>query len=194
MLVSNRLRTTIISIALLCALVAGVAFSPLGTVLYDKYDPRLYPGAWLNHPFKTVDPNDPNFDPLRFRYMDYRTEELAAVFGRMFKPGDSRSYVEAVLVQSAGSRLDRAVPEFAIYTWNYPERFTAHWKNPDMLRIAVYAVYDNNGRLFGIKGLWAPFVKWPGFQFNAEPVQRMLHEYNKETDRKRVQDSNRGRK
>lgn len=147
---------------------------PFGVALYNHFDPRLYPGTWLNHPFKVVNPNDPKFDPLKFKYMDHRTEDLAAVFKRMFKPGDSRAYVEAVLVQSAGSKANTLTPEIVSYSWNYSDRFRGHWGNPDMLTVYVYALYDINGNLVGIDGLWGAFSQRPAFRFNAELLYQKL--------------------
>lgn len=58
-------------------------------------------GFAMSDPFKVTDPNDPNFDPAKFEFNDYRDDkEMAGVLKVLFPIGTSIDKVDAILVGS----------------------------------------------------------------------------------------------
>jgi hypothetical protein len=53
------------------------------------------------NPFKITDPNDPKFDPMKFRFEDYKNDDsLTAALKKVFPVGTEISYVDGILVNS----------------------------------------------------------------------------------------------
>ncbi len=116
MLVSNRLRTVVISIAVLFGL-----------------------WVWLWEPFKVTDPDDPRFDPLRFKFSDYRPDEWQFPLRKMFHPGDPRARVEDILMKRAGAWSNLIMANFVSYNWH------PWYSNINLYGILV--IYDDQDRL-----------------------------------------------
>lgn len=55
--------------------------------------------------FKATDPNDPNFNPYKFKFTDYTLKELPSVFDKLFPLGTERKFIENVLVSSACAHI-----------------------------------------------------------------------------------------
>lgn len=107
----------------------------------------------LFEPFKVTDPNDPRFDPMRFKFSDYKERELPTVLKKLFVHGNPREYVEKILVGSARANLMPKTQNFAIYHWQFPlfYSYTDSWFliTPDD-HYSVAATYDEQDMLTGM--------------------------------------------
>ena len=55
------------------------------------------------NPSKVTDPNDPNFDPMEFRFEDYKNGiDLKKAIFIIFPKGTNREEIESILLYSAG--------------------------------------------------------------------------------------------
>ena len=56
-------------------------------------------------PNKTIDPNDPNFDPLKFRFEDYKADRrIEEVIKIMFPEGTDKEKIDKILINVAGAK------------------------------------------------------------------------------------------
>lgn len=94
-------------------------------------------------PLKVTDPNDPRFDPEKFKFSDYQPKQWPDVLRKVFQPGDSRAKVEDILVKHAG-----AVPQVL-----FDEKFIRYNWEPVKNYINLYGVlvvYDDRDRVLGM--------------------------------------------
>jgi len=130
-----------IIICILAAMLSVAAFLCL-SFLYHKH--------WHNdiRPFFVgpivSNPDDPNFDPMKFRFQHYRAKrgnewELPAALLKMFPPGTDKRYIDEILVGQAGTE-SQAVK-------SRPGRYGYHW--PSFASIGGHAIlidFDENGK------------------------------------------------
>lgn len=94
--------------------------------------------AWAE-PFKVRDPNDPRFDPLRYKFTDYKYDNhWVDPLRKIFAPGMDRRYVERIIVDSAGARASEIDRGFISYGRRVPF-------SPDTY--GILALYDDAGKL-----------------------------------------------
>ena len=78
------------------------------------------------NPFKITDPNDPRFDPMKFKFEDYRDSREVQSFLLKYIPiGTDIALVDNYLVKSAGAvkRKYTKMPNKKIYVYSYmPKR------------------------------------------------------------------------
>lgn len=122
----------------------------------------------LFEPFKVTDPDDPRFDPMRFKFSDYRPEEWHLVLRKVFHPGDPRSRVEDILVKRAGAWPGKYRTTFLRYSWH-------PWYN-NINMYGVLAVYDQQDRLLAMKTT-------RGDVFNKEQVDSAILQASIESSR-----------
>lgn len=76
----------------------------LGVILVSTsylYSPHL-----LHSPFKVIDPADPRFDPMQFRFEDYNSaEEIEVVLKYILFSDRSVEYVDKILIEVGGATL-----------------------------------------------------------------------------------------
>lgn len=60
------------------------------------------------NPLKVTDPSDPRFDPYSFKYKDYDGGlcSMREVYRSIFEVGDTKTFVDDVLVKSGGAKLE----------------------------------------------------------------------------------------
>ena len=100
------------------------------------------------NPFKVSDPSDPRFDPMQFKFSDYRgTGQLPDVLRTIFPPGTKKEFVDKVLVNSGRAKINQASGKLAEGYQNYwvyimPKR----WKNIKAPN-AIFITYDKNNNI-----------------------------------------------
>ena len=100
------------------------------------------------NPFKVTDPNDPNFDPNKFSFSDYKSYEMYNTFRVLFPVGTEKSYVDRVLVK-AGKAYSRRTDTFPyVVSYSAPPCGLIN----DGGQNTYMAVYDKNDRFLNIQG------------------------------------------
>jgi hypothetical protein len=107
----------------------------------------------LFEPFKVTDPDDPRFDPMRFKFSDYKSDKIPFTLKRIFSPGASKEFVENILVKSANAKIEQHSHYYIMYVWNFPigysSTYTWHLITPNTL-YSVAATYDDKDKLTGM--------------------------------------------
>jgi hypothetical protein len=84
--------------------------------------------VFLTNPFKITDPNHSWFNPMSFKFSDYKTREAKKdAFKKLFPVGITKDYIDEVLVKTAGAKsvtASKDLPTVWIYsepnTFGYP--------------------------------------------------------------------------
>lgn len=125
-----------------CRGVYSFLLGALSTLLFLAafiwYGVLAYPVPW-----KVIDPTDPRFDPLEFRFSDYSPSYLLEVQPCLFPAGTPKSYVDHILVEIGGASVKkddlRKHPEYYhpnMYKYTY-SRFR------DRLRHAYFSMLSD---------------------------------------------------
>lgn len=103
--------------------------------------------AAIANPFKATDPNNPNFDPMKFRFEDYITgDPLRDVFREIFPVGTDKSFVDKILVGSGGATSSQS--KNAEEIWRYTEpRSIRHSISPGFHLF----IFDSQNKLLNIQ-------------------------------------------
>jgi hypothetical protein len=72
-------------------------------------------------PWKVTDPRDPRFDPMEFRFTDYksREEEETVFYSCFLSKGTEKAFVDKILVDAGGARVKEHKSKY--FTSKYPE-------------------------------------------------------------------------
>ena len=109
---------------------------------------------WWN-PFKVTNPDDPKFDPMKFRFADYQTnDEVYHALEIMLKPGTDMKTVDKILINSAGAKKTKVGPpddrtsfKYHYKRWYHP-LLALRAMHPDPGKGArVYVFYDENNKV-----------------------------------------------
>lgn len=116
-------------------------------------------GLWGCNPFKVTDPSDPRFDPTKFSFEDYKTEEeFQEALIKLFPIGTSRSKVDEILLSYAqtchsneipGNKISLSNNRKPLEKWNNSNFFIEYMnpQKPNSDRVWIIAVlFDGKER------------------------------------------------
>ncbi len=80
---------------------AGIISTLLVLIAIIWYGVFAYPLPW-----KVIDPTDPRFDPMEFRFTDYESGvKEAAFYSCLFPAGTEKTYIDKILVDAGKARV-----------------------------------------------------------------------------------------
>lgn len=97
-------------------------------------------------PWKVIDPTDPRFDPLEFRFSDYDSPSyLSEVQPCLFPAGTPKSYVDHILVEIGGASVKKdELPQS--HEYYHPNMYTYTYSNlRDRLRHFLFSLMSDDG-------------------------------------------------
>jgi hypothetical protein len=96
-------------------------------------------------PFKVTDPNDPNFDPMKFRFSDYNHNEEIEVFRKIFPVGTKKEFVDQVFVEAGNANMFQNKDNKNIWHYTPPEFVKG------MGKASYKVIYDEDDKLLNIQ-------------------------------------------
>ncbi|MCB9989805.1 MAG: hypothetical protein H6867_00310 [Rhodospirillales bacterium] len=118
--------------------------------------------AGCKSPGKVTDPSDPNFDPMQFRFEDYRSrEEFQPVLRQMFPVGTPKEHIDKILIDAGGAKdkgvtlYSRGFYRYEYKPWYFPITEMLAFSN--CMPWSVRVCYDEQQKSFIVQG-WTPCV------------------------------------
>lgn len=103
---------------------------------------------------KVTDPNDPRFDPDKFKFSDYRSQdELIDAFRALFPPGTPKSFVDKVFIEAGKAQIGivkealEEEPKYIFIPYVEPTNFLRTIKKPFSHRV----IYSEDLKIINIR-------------------------------------------
>ena len=82
------------------------------------------------NPFKVTDPANPNFEPMKFRFEDYKQKDISRVLNKMFPIGTPKSDIDRVFVNAMNLDVSK--------NWPFDKSKNEITKDSDAANYAVF--------------------------------------------------------